>query len=244
MAMWFYLDSVAAEKELENVDSVACYDSIEQAVQGLSFCYQYHQIKNRKAPRQRRFEYKSKSVEPLLLKGRKQKSLLGKDALALLAAFGIPVVKGKTARRWEEIERAADAMDYPLVLKLSGDAFLHKSEWGGVATGIRGKKELRDAFKKMTENVRRKDAKVKIGFQVQEQAAGKELLLGLKKDPNFGLVLACGLGGIYTEVFKDVSRELVPIGRAEAEKMLSSLKSFPLLKGVRGEDRRGHGRAA
>jgi acyl-CoA synthetase (NDP forming) len=235
MAMWFYLDSAAAEKELENVDSVACYDSIEQAVQGLSFCYRYHQIRMRKAPRQRRFEYKSKSVEPLLLKGRKQKSLLGKDALALLAAFGIPVVKGKTARSWEEIEKAADAMDYPLVLKLSGDAFLHKSEWGGVATGIRGKKELRDAFKKMTENVRRKDAKVKIGFQVQEQAAGKELLLGLKKDPNFGPVLACGLGGIYTEVFKDISRELVPIGRGEAEKMLSSLKSFSLLKGVRGE---------
>ena len=81
----------------------------------------------------------------------------------------------------------------------------------------------------MTENVRRRDPKVKIGFQVQEQVGGKELLLGLKCDPNFGFVLACGLGGIYTEVFKDVSRELVPIGRREAENMLKSLKSYPLL---------------
>jgi len=235
LAMWFYLDSAAAEKELEDVENLACYDSIEQAVQGLSFCYRYHRLKNRKEPKQRRFEYREKSAETLILKGRKQKSLLGKDALALLNAFGIPAVKGKNARTWEDIEKAADAMEYPLVLKLSGDAFLHKSEWGGVATGIRSKKELRDAFKKMKQSVRLKDEKVKIGFQVQEQAAGKELLLGLKRDPNFGPVLACGLGGIYTEVFKDVSRRLVPIGQTEAENMLSSLKCYPLLKGVRGE---------
>jgi len=59
--------------------------------------------------------------------------------------------------------------------------------------------------------------------------------LGLTHDPNFGQVLVCGLGGIYTEVFKDISRELVPIGKAEAQKMLSSLKIYPLLKGARGE---------
>jgi acetate---CoA ligase (ADP-forming) len=235
VAMWFYMDSAAAEKEMEAIDGFACFGSIEQAVQGLSFCYQYHRIKRRKLPRQRRFEYNSEPVKALLLKGRKQKALLGEDALALLGAFGIPIVKGKAARSWGEIEKAADAMNYPVVLKLSGEAFLHKSEWGGVTAGIRNKKELRDAFKRIKESVRRRNPEVKIAFQIQEQATGKELLLGLKNDPNFGLVLACGLGGIYTEVFKDISRELVPIGRREAEKMLSSLKSYPLLTGVRGE---------
>jgi acetyltransferase len=87
----------------------------------------------------------------------------------------------------------------------------------------------------MKEKVRDRNPKLKIGFQVQEQAKGKELLLGLKHDSQFGHILACGLGGIYTEVFKDISRELVPIGRREAERMLSSLKVYPLLKGVRGE---------
>jgi acyl-CoA synthetase (NDP forming) len=235
VAVWFYIDSAAAERELETVDGLACFDSIEQAVQGLSFCQRYHQIKHRKIPRQRRFFFNGKSVDALLSKGRKQKALLGKEALALLAAFGIPVIPGKTAKDWDGVEAAADAVGYPVVLKLYGDAFLHKSEWGGVITGIRSRRELRTAFRKMTDSVRRHDPEVKIGYQVQAQAAGKELLLGLKRDPNFGLVLACGMGGIYTEVFKDISRELVPVGRREAEKMLRSLKSYPLLTGVRGE---------
>lgn len=236
IAMWVYGSGVpAAVDRFESIDSVACFDSIEQAVQGLSFCYLYNQIKQRKIPMQRSFSYNDKSVEALLRKGRKQKALLGKDALALLSSFGIPVIPGKTARDWEGVEAAAESLGYPLVLKLYGDAFLHKSEWGGVVTGIRNRKELRAAFKGMTDRVHRRNANVKIGYVLQKQAAGKELLLGLKRDPNFGLVLACGLGGIYTEVFKDISRQLVPIDRREAEKMLKSLKCYPLLTGVRGE---------
>ncbi len=177
VAMWFYMDSASAEKRMEAMDGFACFDSIEQAVQGLSFCRRYHRIRRRKLPRQRRFDFKSTAVDTLLRKGRKQKTLLGKDALALLAAFGIPVVKGKAARTWREIEKAAEATGYPVVLKLSGSAFLHKSEWGGVAAGIRNKKELREAFRRMTDSVRRRDPDVTIGFEVQEQAAGKELLL-------------------------------------------------------------------
>jgi acetyltransferase len=64
---------------------------------------------------------------------------------------------------------------------------------------------------------------------------GKELLLGLKHDPNFGFIIACGSGGIYTEVFSDISREIVPISKREAENMLTSLKIYPILKGIRGE---------
>ena len=171
-----------------------------------------------------------------------RKVLLGEDALNLLSLFRIPAAPGKIARNWLEIQIAAEALSYPLVLKLSGEPFLHKSEWGGVVTGIRNKKELRQAWLQMKENVRKRNPKLKIGFHLQEQAAGKELLLGLKLDPQFGHILACGLGGIYTEVFKDISREFVPVGQSEAEKMLSSLKINPLLKGFRGEagvDREG-----
>lgn len=236
ISMWIYGTGVSKNAErLESIDSVACFPTVEQAVQGLSFCYRYHQIRQREIPSQRAFPCDRDTAARLLSKGRERKVLLGEDALALLAAFGIPVVRGRIARSWKEIEEAAGTLGYPLVLKLSGEAFLHKSEWGGVATGLRNKKELRDAYQKMKDNVSRRNPKVKIGFQLQEQASGKELLMGLKRDPQFGHVIACGLGGIYTEVFKDVSRELVPVGRKAAEKMLSSLKMYPLLKGVRGE---------
>jgi acetate---CoA ligase (ADP-forming) len=236
ISMWIYGQGTAAVVEkLEAISGVACFDSVEQAVQGLSFLYRYRQIRKRVIPEQRMFSYDRAAVELLLQKGRERKALLGEDALDLLSLFGIPVAPGKTARNWREIHIAAEALSYPLVLKLSGEAFLHKSEWGGVVTDIRNKKELRQAWQKMKENVRKRNRKLKIAFQLQEQTAGKELLLGLKLDPQFGHILVCGLGGIYTEVFKDISREFVPVGRSEAEKMLESLKIYPLLKGIRGE---------
>ncbi len=235
IAVWVYGSGASAVDRFEEIDSVACFDSIEQAVQGLSYCFRYHRIRERKLPSQRAFAYDRRNADGLLRKGRERKVLLGEEALALLSAFGISAVRGKFARSWKEIKAAADSLTYPLVLKLSGEAFLHKSEWGGVAMGLRNQKELRDAWQKMKDQVLRRDPKVEIGFQLQAQAAGKELLLGLKRDPQFGHILVCGLGGIYTEIFKDIRRELVPVGRKEAEGMLSSLKIRPLLEGVRGE---------
>jgi len=235
VALWVYGESASAERELESIDGVACFESIEQAVRGLSFCSRYHRIRQRKIPRQRSFSYGDAAVEALLRGGRAKKTLLGKDALGLLSEFGIPTVLGRTAGDRQGVEEAAESIGYPVVLKLYGDAFLHKSEWGGVVTGIRNKKELWEAMKRITERVRSRDSRVEVGFEVQKQVSGKELLLGLKRDPGFGLVLVCGFGGIYTEVFRDIARRLVPVDRREAEEMLRSLKCYPLLTGVRGE---------
>jgi acetyltransferase len=95
---------------------------------------------------------------------------------------------------------------------------------------------LKDARKRIAGNVRSKDPGLRIdAFQLQEQAAGREILLGLKRDPVFGHVLACGQGGVYTEVFRDVSRDLVPVDGPAARAMLESLKIWPLLEGARGE---------
>jgi succinyl-CoA synthetase beta subunit len=176
-------------------------------------------------------------VEALLAKGRGQKILLEEDALSLLNAFGIPVARGIVAAGLEELTAKAENLDYPLVLKLAGTAFVHKSEWGGVITGIENNDALREAFHEMVDNVRLRNPDIRIeGFQLQEQAKGLELLLGLKRDPEFGQVIACGMGGIYTEVFRDISREIVPVDRMQAEKMLKTLKMYPLLVGVRGEE--------
>jgi acetyltransferase len=103
-------------------------------------------------------------------------------------------------------------------------------------TGIGTLNGLKAAHKTITGNVRAKDPDIAIEtYQLQEQAAGTEILLGLTRDPVFGHVLACGQGGIYTEVFRDVSRDLVPVDGPAARAMLESLKIWPLLRGVRGE---------
>lgn len=235
-AMWLYMTTPETEAQFETIDGVACFASVEQAVRGLSYCRHYYQVKHRVIHSQKTFTYNKSFAETLIQKGRKEKVLSGDDALQFLAAFGIPIVRGITGRSREEIEKGSLSLDYPQVLKIAGKDFLHKSEWGGVVTDIDNPKDLIQAFEAMTDRVRLRNPQACIeNYHLQEQAKGKEILLGLKHDSNFGPAIICGLGGIYTEVFKDISRELVPIGRKEAQKMLRSLKIYSMLKGVRGE---------
>ncbi|HEU19118.1 MAG TPA: CoA-binding protein [Deltaproteobacteria bacterium] len=220
----------------EEVEGVASFNSPEECVRSLAVSYQNYRMRNRRIPSPKRYTIDSALVESLVTEGRKEGVLIGDQAFKLLEAFGIPCVKSCYGSTWDELEQAAAEMTCPLVLKLAGSRFLHKSEWGGVITNIRDMYSLRTAWQTMTENVRRRDSSAEIElFQVQEQASGKELLLGLKRDRQFGHVIACGMGGIYTEVFRDISRTMVPIDGIEAEKMLRELKMYPLLAGVRGE---------
>ncbi len=234
-AMWVYMATPEAEERFETVEGVACFGSVEQAIQGLSFCRQYHCIRRREAPVPRAFEYDRATADRLAAKGREAKCLMGRDALNLLGAFGIATVRTETVRGGKELERIAATLEFPVVAKIAGERFLHKTEWDGVITGIRTPDELSQALDELNRRVAQHDPSAKIeAYEIQQQADGLELLLGLKRDPNFGPVIACGLGGIHAEIFNDVSRELVPIGAGEAEKMLSRLKIRPLLTGYRG----------
>jgi len=220
----------------EALEGVASFDSPEECVRGLAVSYQNYRMRNRRTPSPKSYKIDAALVESLVTDGRNKGVLIGDKAFRLLEAFGIPCVKSCYGSTWDELEQVAAEMKCPLVLKLAGSRFLHKSEWGGVITGIGDMFALRTAWQTMTENVRRHDPSAEIElFQVQEHAVGKELLLGLKRDSQFGHVIACGMGGIYTEVFRDISRALVPIDGTEAEKMLRGLKMYPLLAGVRGE---------
>jgi acetate---CoA ligase (ADP-forming) len=236
IAVWPYMDVVPAIDRFEAIAGVACFETIEQAVQGLSFSYQYHRLKNRHKSLPRSFAIDETAAAELVKKGKKEGMILGQDALRLLALYGIPAAAGTEAKSLAGLQAAAKSMKPPYVLKLSGRAFLHKSEWGGIVAGIRNLSGLKAAHKKIVGNVRAKDPGVAIdALQIQEQIAGKEILLGLKRDPVFGHVMACGQGGIYTEIFRDVSREIVPVDGPTARGMIESLRIWPLLKGTRGE---------
>lgn len=229
-------DSFEFFDRYEEIEGVASFLSAEQAIKGLSVAYRNFRARNRESLSVRKFSIRDGESEALVKKGRERGTLTGEEALRLLDTFGIPVARGAYVKNWEELETAAGEFGYPMVLKLSGPRFLHKSEWGGVKTGINNIDELRRAFLSMTDEVSGRDPSAQIDcFQLQEQVYGKELLLGLKRDPQFGQVIVCGMGGIYTEVFRDISREIVPVDRSVAEKMIKSLKMYPLLKGVRGE---------
>ena len=236
IAAWPYMESAYAVDRFERIPGVACFDTIEQAVEGLSYCHRAHRLKNRRTPQPRSFPVDRTRADALAARGKRDGVLLGQEALDLLGCYGIPAAGGIEAESLAALLEAARGMKPPFVLKLAGRAFLHKSEWGGIVTGIETSSALKAARRRIAGNVRAKDPGLRIeAFQLQEQAAGREVLLGLKRDPVFGHVLACGQGGIYTEVFRDVSRDLVPVDGPAARAMLESLKIWPLLKGARGE---------
>lgn len=139
--------------------------------------------------------------------------------------LNIPVAKHKLASSMAEVERTVKAYGFPVVLKLVSPKVIHKTEEGGVVVA-----HTKDKVKAAAQKFLRKGKVL-----VQEHASGVELFLGIKKDSTFGHVLLAGIGGIYVEVYKDISFRVCPITRKDAKEMLDELKGKALLEGVRGQ---------
>lgn len=128
---------------------------------------------------------------------------------------------------------AAKVMEYPVALKVVSEDISHKSDIGGVKIRIRDEAALRLAFREIMENV--KGHKVD-GILVQKMARkGIELIIGGKKDAQFGHMVVLGLGGVYVEIFRDVTARICPVTDDDVKEMVEELKSHPLLVGARGE---------
>ena len=160
-----------------------------------------------------------------------------KDSFALVKAYGIPVAAHMFAGTQKETVAAASVLGYPVALKSSSPEISHKSDVGGVRLNIRNQGELRKAYSEMVNRVGEQFPKAAIdGVLIQKMAeGGREVILGAKRDPQFGPVVMFGLGGIYTEVLKDTVCGVAPLTPADAHRMISSIKAAPLIKGIRGE---------
>ncbi len=154
----------------------------------------------------------------------KTKQLLGKHNLLSC--------KGKFAKNSEEAIKAAESIGWPVVIKIISPDIIHKSDFGGVAVGLENEEHLLDAYNKMMK-IKRK-AKVD-GILVQKMCSGHEIIIGAKRDEQFGPVVMFGLGGIFVEVLEDVSFRIAPVSRKEAEDMIKEIKGYALLSGARGQ---------
>ncbi len=143
----------------------------------------------------------------------------------------------RRVRTADEAAAAAKEVGFPVVLKIVSPDISHKTDVGGVLLHLDDENAVRDAVRKMTESVRLRAPTARVeGFEVEaEVRGGKEVLIGLQRDPGFGPIVVFGLGGIYVEVLRDVTFRLAPIRPLSAHHMIESVKAFPLLKGVRGE---------
>ncbi|AOY59507.1 acetate--CoA ligase family protein [Desulfococcus multivorans] len=158
------------------------------------------------------------------------------EGLRLLACYGFDVLPTELAATDAEAVAAADRIGYPVVLKIVSPQILHKSDAGGVKIGMKDAAAVRKAFNQIVEGARkyRADAEIE-GVLVQKMAEpGREVILGANRYPVFGPLIMFGFGGIFVEVFKDVSFRLAPIGRNEARRMMRKIMGYKLLRAFRG----------
>jgi acyl-CoA synthetase (NDP forming) len=148
------------------------------------------------------------------------------DVSGLLDAAGIPRVPESVAGDAEEVVKVSSAMGFPVAMKVVGP--VHKSDVGGVVLNVSDKETVLEVYDKMMqiEGAR--------AILIQKMVTGTELFVGVKAEGSFGHLILTGLGGIFIEVLKDVSASLVPVSESAAEWMIHSLRSFDIIKGIRG----------
>ncbi|MCC7554011.1 MAG: acetate--CoA ligase family protein [Methanobacteriaceae archaeon] len=165
-------------------------------------------------------------------------ALLGSEAYAVAEAYGISAAPIKLAESPEEAGKLAEEMEFPVVLKIASDKILHKSDIGGVKVGIETKEEAEKTFNEIIENAKKAHPDITPdGVEVQKMMpSGKEVLVGMIRDKQFGPMIAFGMGGIYVNLIEDVSFKLAKgLTCDEIDQQISSTKVATLLEGYRGE---------
>jgi acyl-CoA synthetase (NDP forming) len=217
---------------------IANYPSPERSLRSLEALAERNTLLMNSPEERKTFPINSQLVEKILKMAKKHgQKILAHEAFSLLRACGIPVAPFKMVRMKKQALEAAESLGYPVVLKAYFPEILHKSDISGVRTGIRNSKELRFHYEEMVSKIVHQAPKAKIErVMVQRMITeGRELILGAKRDPQFGPVIIFGWGGVYTELLKDFSCGIPPMTLQEAEKMISSTKVSKLLDGYRGE---------
>ena len=154
--------------------------------------------------------------------------LLSNDIVSILDAAGIPRVPEYVSKEVNGIIKKATEFGFPIVMKIVGP--IHKSDVGGIALNISSEQEIRNEYDRM------KQIDGFEGIMIQPMLSGNEFFAGVNREDSFGHMILCGLGGIYIEVFKDTAQSLAPIYKDEALSMIRSLKSYKIIKGVRGKE--------
>ncbi|HJY64746.1 MAG TPA: acetate--CoA ligase family protein [Ignavibacteria bacterium] len=219
-------------------DHPPVYRFPEAAARVIGEMYKYKVWKNQALGRIVKFKSGRDTVNKII---RRHKSAQGNylpfnDVCQILNAYGLPVIETLYAENLEELYNQSKSINYPVVLKASGKKLIHKSDAGGVITGIYGEEMLLSSAERIIKNLKHhKKDKLFEQFIIQPYiTGGVETIIGVSKDEKAGHLLMFGLGGIYVEVLKDVVFRLLPITEMEACNMIQSIKSYKILQGIRG----------
>ncbi len=168
-------------------------------------------------------------IQDALAQGRT--TLSESESKAVLAAYSIPVTKEVVVQEQTQLDKAVKDIGFPLVMKGCAADLAHKTESGLVRVDVRTIEEAQAAYEEMMTAM---DAKDK-GVLVQEMVKGKrELVVGLTRDAQFGPCVMFGLGGIFTEILKDIAFRVAPITKDDALEMMNEIKGKKILESIRG----------
>jgi acetyltransferase len=222
--------------ELLRKSRVPVYRFPEEAASALAALVRYRTLRDAPEGRAVRFRVdRARARRAIAAARRAKRTLLSPtEARELLGSYGFPLVPARTVGRAADAIAAAMELGYPVVLKVESQRISHKTDVGGVRTDLRNADEVVAAFRDLERRLRRRDPGLKV--QVQHMVrGGREVILGMSRDAQFGPVLLFGLGGIFTEVLKDVAIRIHPLTDVQARAMIEQVPGYPMLAGARGE---------
>ncbi len=219
---------------------VPLYDATEAAVSTIKVMTGYLKWRTRPKRVVKLFAVNRRKVENVIERHLRRgiKEISEEDSKEILEAYGFVTPRGSIATTAQQASNIAQQLGFPVVLKIWSPDILHKSDVGGVKLGLNNSTEVMDAFDLMSYRIPKlaPDANI-LGVLVQEMCgSGKEVILGMHRDPHFGPLMMFGMGGIMVEVLKDVSFYLAPLTAEEAKQMLINTRTYKILKGERGEE--------
>ncbi|MGC9329795.1 MAG: acetate--CoA ligase family protein, partial [Candidatus Hinthialibacter sp.] len=162
--------------------------------------------------------------------------LSGIEAYDILQSYGFPVGRYGQASSQEDAVALADEIGYPVAMKIVSEEIVHKFDVNGVLLNLRSPQEVAEGYSSMMKVISERKPQAHIeGVLIQEMCEdGIEVILGAKRDPSFNAVLLFGLGGIFVEIFEDVSFRIAPLSPKDVQTMITGIKGYPLLSGARG----------
>jgi len=166
-----------------------------------------------------------------------ERSLLETEAKELLKAYGIPIPDFQLIKSEDEIAGLAKEINFPVVMKIVSPDIIHKTDAGGVKLNIKDETEARLAYQEIISKTKKYNKEAQVFGVITYSMIPKatEIIIGMMKDPHFGPVAMFGMGGIYVEVLKDVSFRIIPLEERDAKEMITEIKGYEILKGIRGE---------
>jgi len=234
--------SVYHAREILNHNNIPTYASPDEAVESYMYLYHYERHLSQLYETPEELNIKTPAHTEIVrrildISAKEKRTLLNEsEAKTFLELYGINTTTPIIAETEEKAVKAAEKIGYPVVMKILSPQISHKSDVGGVVLDLRCGDDVKATFKAMTKRAKEKVPNATIqGVTIQKQVKnhGYELILGSKKDPVFGSVILFGLGGIYTELFKDRAIGFPPLNQTLAQRIIEKTKAYQLLKGFR-----------